>query len=213
MIRGAPELPSDNAVRPLAPAGIVGPAAFIIAWVAAGVLTAGYSGVDDAISRLAASGAPHRALMTAGFVCFGIALVVYALVLRRWLGGPAWMAAGMTGAATFGVALFPLGTSSAIDGVHNAMAAFGYLTLVAVPLLAARPLVEAGHHRAAVASLLAAGLAGASLGATLLGPAHGLFQRAGLTVVDIWLMASAVAIMGGPPRPPRFGPSGPQIGE
>jgi len=190
----------------LALAGVVGPAAFIIAWAVAGTLTAGYSGVDDAISRLAASGAPNRVLMTAGFVCFGIALLVHALVLRRRLAGPAWVAAGLTGAATLGVALFPLGTSSAVDGIHNAMAAFGYLTLVAVPVFAARPLAEAGHHRAAVASLLVAGVAGVSLGATLVGPAPGLFQRTGLTVVDIWLMAGAMAIVGGARRPPRPDP-------
>ncbi len=185
-----------------APAGIIGPAAFIAAWVVAGARTGGYSAVDQAISRLAASGAPTRTLMTLGFVCFGIAMPVYGLVLRRHLGGRSWMAATTSGVATLGVALFALGTSSAIDGLHNTMAALGYLALVATPLLAARPLADAGHRRAAAASLVAAGMAGVCLIATLVGPAHGLFQRVGLTIVDAWLMTSTLAIIAQTRRSP-----------
>lgn len=176
-------------------AGIVGPAAFIAAWVVAGTLTAGYSWTDDAISRLAAVGAPDRLLMTAGFVGFGVAVPLYAIALRRHLAGPAWVAAVTTGAATLGVALFPLGTSPTVDGAHNAMAASGYLALAAIPLLAARPLVEAHHRTAAIGSWVVAGLAGACLAASLVGPSHGLFQRAGLTLVDVWLMVSALVII------------------
>lgn len=175
--------------------GIVGPAAFITAWVVAGTLTAGYSWTDDAISRLAAVGAPARVLMTAGFVGFGIGVPVYAIALRRHLAGPAWIAAVTSGAATLGVALFPLGTSSAIDGAHNAMAASGYLALAAIPFLAAHPLLVGQHRAAGVSSLVVAGLAGACLAASLVGPNHGLYQRAGLTLVDVWLMASALAII------------------
>lgn len=175
-------------------AGILGPAAFIAAWTVAGALTAGYSSVDEAISRLAAVGAPNRPLMTAGFVGFGLGIGVYALALRRHLRGPAWAALAGSGAATLGVALFPLGKSSAVDVVHNLAAGLGYLSLAAVPLLAARPLCETGHGRAALVSVAAAGLAGACLAATLLGPLHGLLQRAGLTVLDAWLMASALAL-------------------
>ncbi len=194
--RGAgPERPSERGARLVPVAGIVGPAAFIVAWMVAGALTTGYSWIDDAISRLAAVGAPARVLMTAGFVCFGVGVPVYAIVLRRHLAGPAWIAAVTSGAATLGVALFPLGTSSTIDGAHNAMAAAGYLALVAIPLLAVRPLVVARQRAVAVGSLVVAALAGACLAASLVGPAHGLYQRAGLTVVDLWLMAGALAIL------------------
>jgi len=198
----------ERLARVSAPAGIVGPAAFIAAWAVAGARAAGYSAVDDAISRLAALGAPTRALMSAGFVCFGIALPVYALALRRHLGGRSWMAAAASGAATLGVALFALGMSPAIDHVHNALAGVGYLALVATPMLAVRPLVEVGHHRAAVASLVAAGAAGVCLVATLVGPAHGLYQRVGLTIVDAWLMASALVLIGRTRGLPRSGDPG-----
>ena len=70
--------------RVAALAGVVGPAAFIGAWsVGAAVTSREYSSIDDAISRLAAVGADTRALMTTGFVGFGVGLPVYAWALRR----------------------------------------------------------------------------------------------------------------------------------
>jgi len=185
---------SDRALRLLPLAGIVGPAGFIGAWATSGALTAGYSSVQEAISELARVGAPARAVMTGGFVCFGVAVPTYAVVLRRTLGGPAWVTAAISGVATLGIALFPLGRSSTTDGVHNALAALGYLSLVATPALTVRPLVEAGHCRAAALSVATAGVAAGCLATTLVGPAHGLFQRSGLTTVDLWLMAGALAV-------------------
>jgi len=173
-------------------AGVVGPAAFVVAWLVAGALTEGYSATDEAISRLAATGAPRRALMTAGFVCFGVAMVFYAGSLRRRFGDWVGIAAATSGGATLGVALFPLDTSTALDGAHNVLAALGYVALAATPVLAARPLAAGGRRRTAVASTVTGLLAGACLLATVAGPAHGLFQRAGLTIVDAWLMATAV---------------------
>jgi len=172
----------------------------------AGALTPGYSPVGQAISRLAATGAPWRGVMTAGFVCFGAAVGVYALELRRRLGGRAWMAAATTAAATLGVALFPLGVSDGLDGVHNGLAAAGYLSLAATPLLAAPALAGSGHRRAAVASVMIGVLAAACLAATVAGPAHGAFQRAGLGVVDVWLMASAVWFACEPAEPAESRP-------
>jgi len=184
--------------RSLALAGVAGPVGFIAGWLVAGALTAGYSSVDEAISRLAANGAPNRALMTAAFVCFGIAVPAYALVLRRRLPGPAWAAAAASGVATLGVALFPLGISAGVDSAHNALAGLGYAALVAVPLLAAGPLAEGSHRRAAAASLVVGVAAGLCLMASLLGPVHGLDQRVGLTLLDLWLIASALVIVGVP---------------
>jgi hypothetical protein len=59
-------------------------------------------------------------------------------------------------------------------------------------MLALRPLIETGHCRVAALSAGVAGVAAGCLAATLLGPAHGLFQRSGLTLVDLWLMAGAL---------------------
>ena len=64
---------------------MIGPAAFVTAWAANGAATKGYSPIDDAISRLAAVGTTTRPFMTAGFVCFGLAVPIYASALRRYL--------------------------------------------------------------------------------------------------------------------------------
>lgn len=183
--------------RSLAWGGIVGPAAFVSAWLAGGARKRGYSPVDDAISRLAAIGASTRPLMTAGFVTFGVAVPVYALALRAAVPGPAWKLAAGTGVTTLLIAAFPLGHSSTIDSVHATVAVVGYLTLAATPLLAARPLAAGGHRRGARASVMVGVASGLCLAATTVGPVHGLLQRVGITVGDSWLAASALWILAG----------------
>ena len=181
--------------RRLAAFGVAGPSAFVAAWAVGGLAATDYSAVDDAISRLAAVGAPTQTLMTAGFVTFGVAVPLYGLALRDAVPGPAWMSAVATGLATLGVAATPLDTSSRLDLLHGAFASTGYATLAAVPLLSAGPLRRAGAGRAATASLVAGVVSGVCLVATLAGPRHGLFQRLGLTAGDVWLACSAVWLL------------------
>ena len=138
--------------RALASGGVVGPFAFVSAWAIAGAV-GGFSPVDDAISDLAAVGASTRVAMTVGFVVFGLGLIAFGLALRSVLDGPAWVAAVVTGAATLGVAATPLGGWSG-DGVHAAFAGIGYLSLVAVPMLASFPMFRAGRVGWARASAL-----------------------------------------------------------
>jgi hypothetical protein len=133
--------------------------------------------------------------MTGGFVAFGIGVPLYGLALRDRLPGPAWASAVATGLATLGVAAFPLDRSSTLDLVHGAFASVGYATLAGVPLLAARPLRDEGATRAATASVAVGVFSAACLLATLAGRRHGLFQRAGLTAGDVWIVASAVRLM------------------
>ena len=175
--------------------GLVGPAGFVTAWAVGGAVARDYSPVDDAISRLAAVDAPTRALMTSGFVVFGVGVPLYGLALRDRLPGKAWASAVATGLATLGVAAFPLDRSATVDLVHGAFASVGYATLTGVPLLAARPLRGEGRTGAAAASLAVAAVSGACLLATLAGRRHGFFQRAGLTAGDAWLVASAVWLL------------------
>ena len=175
-------------LRLTAAGGIVGPAAFVTAWAVAGARTPGYSPVEDAISRLAAIGAPHRPLMTAGFVVFGVAVPAFGLALRDELDdGPAWIAAVATGLATLGVAATPLDDGGGDDTAHAVAATIGYVTLAATPLLAASHLE--GRRRTVARAV--GTVAAASLAATTVGPASGLFQRMGLTVVDAWLGMTA----------------------
>jgi len=192
------------AVKRAALGGLIGPAGFVGAWAAGGAIKRGYSPVNDAISRLAAIGASTRPLMSGGFVCFGLAVPVYGLALKQALPGRAWMTAVATGAATLGVAAFPLGVSSTGDVVHGCWATAGYVTLAATPLLAAKPLAAAGQRWAARASVATGVASGLCLAATVFGPAHGFWQRAGLTIGDVWLAASAAAMLsrgrGAPPK-------------
>lgn len=150
--------------------------------------------MNDAISRLAAVHAPTQALMTGGFVAFGIGVPLYGLALRRIVPGPAWAAAVTTGLATLGVAAAPLDVSSRVDLVHGAFASVGYASLAALPLLAAGPLEHAGQSGWARTSRVAGVASGIALLATLAGSRHGLFQRVGLTIGDAWIVASAAAI-------------------
>ncbi len=195
--------------RAAALAGVIGPAAFIGAWsIGAAVTNREYSSIDDAISRLAAVGADTRALMTAGFVAFGVALPVYSLALRRVVRGAAWLTAAATGVATLGVAALPLDRSATVDTWHGVFAGIGYVTLAATPLLAARPSRDQGHRVLGGLGVVAGAVAGVALVLTTTSLPTGLFQRLGLTAGDIWIATSALAIAAGqirvvPPRRPR----------
>lgn len=203
--RSQPLTPALASGAPSAWGGIVGPIAFVSAWLGCGASRRAYSPVDDAISQLAAVGASTRPLMTAGLVVYGLGVALYAIALRAALPGPAWGAALATGLAALGVAAFPLDASSLIDAFHGGSATVGYLTLAATPLLAARPLAASGHRRAAAASIVTGLAAGLCLAATLVGGAPGLAQRVGLTLGDAWLVASAAWMLSGG----RAGPTAP----
>src|SRR3954464_15980270 len=84
--------------RQLAWGGVVGPAAFVSAWIVSGALRHGYSPVEAVASRLAAVGTPRRLIMTAGFVAFGTGVPVSAAVLRDSVAGPAIYIVFATGA-------------------------------------------------------------------------------------------------------------------
>ena len=190
--------------RWLAAGGVIGPAAFVGAWVAgAAATTRPYSHVHDAISRLAAVGADTRPLMTGGFVGFGVAVPMYAAAFRRVVDGPAWGSAVATGVATLAVAALPLDRSSAVDTWHGIAASVGYVTLAATPLLAARPLAAQGRRGLALAGVAAGVVSAVALLLTTTSLPHGLFQRVGLTASDAWIVASAVAMLADRKTVPR----------
>lgn len=183
-----------NSRRLLAAGGIVGPAGFIAAWSILGATADYYDPAQDAISRLAAIGAPTRPGMTAGFVVFGVGVPLYAAALKKELHGHAWKAAAATGIATLGVAAFPLDASATVDLVHGVCATVGYATLAATPWLAAGPLANRGERTYGTISRIAAIASAAALAATALGSSHGLFQRLGLTIGDAWIVVNAIRV-------------------
>ena len=172
-----------------------GPAIFIADWALLGATKRGYSPVQDAISRLAEMGASTCVPMTGGFIIYGLGLTSYGLALRRQHPGAAGTCAMATGLATLGVAAFPLGTPSS-DAAHAVFAGLGYATLAAVPIAASRRLMAAGHPRLARVSMVTGLTTGALLlVSAIVSPAHGLTQRAGLTLGDTWALVSALAML------------------
>jgi hypothetical protein len=157
--------------------------AFVAAWAALGAGAAGYDPTRDAISRLAALGAPTRPGMTAGLVALGAGMALYGLAVRP---DPAWPLPVVNGAITLAVAVLPL--DGDYDTAHGVAAALGYLTLAAVP-------VAVGRRPLAIAIGLAAG---ACLLLTLALDRDGLFQRLGLTIAQAWVVVSALSRLGSP---------------
>jgi len=176
--------------------GVAGPVAFVAAWALLGARAEDYDPTRDAISDLAALGAPSRPVMTAGLLALGAGMAAYGVALRPHRSWPLPVLNGMTAVA---VAALPLG--GAYDDAHGVAAGLGYLTLAAVPVLGAgrlRPVWAA----VSVATGMVSGLC---LLASVLLPRDGLFQRLGLTVAHAWVVVSALGLLRGHSsnRPPR----------
>ena len=180
---------------------VVGPVTFVSAWAVGGLRMPDYSPVHDAISRLAAAGSPQRALMSSGFVVYGVAQLFGGLAVRSSIIGRAWPAVMVNGVATLAVAALALDVSDSADLAHGAAATVGYISLGLVPALAAGPLDRAGHRRAAVVSAVASVAIGVCLAMTVTADAKGAFQRAGLGIGDVWLVAAGLVLARR--RPPR----------
>jgi len=185
---------TTKSVRRAALGGVVGPVAFVGSWSVLGARTGGYSPLHDPISDLAGVHASTRVAMTAGFVVFSAGMGFYAWALRATLPGPGWITAAATGAATLGVAAFPLHHSSTVDAVHGVFAGIGYATLAATALLSGVQLARLGRHGWARSAAAAGTVSAVSLGLTLVGDFGGFFQRLGLTAGDAFIVASALAI-------------------
>ena len=163
---------------------IAGVASFVLAWTTLGAVRKGYDPVEDAISQLAELGAPHRELMTAGIIAFGVGSISFAPSLGRKAG----VALALAGVGSMGVAAYPCtegcpGPGELTDTGHFLAAGLHYVAFTATPLLASR----------SRPARLAAAVAAVALGmhAIGIGP-NGLLQRVGLTTLDAWLVAAAV---------------------
>lgn len=166
---------------------------FISAWVVSGVAQDGYSPMDDAVSRLAAVDAPARVVMTLGLAALAVGMLLFASTLRESVEGSAWMAATVTGIATIGVAATPLGWTAAVDELHAGLAVTGYVSLVAVPLLAAGRLRRPGFTQLSVVVGVIAGVC--LVGAALEVLVPGLLQRVGLTLVHVWVVGISASLL------------------
>jgi hypothetical membrane protein len=174
--------------------GVLGPAAFVGAWVVGSAVTDGYDPVRQAISELARAGAATQPLMTTGLVVFGALIPVWGFTLARVLDEPRLgVSVSVAGLATLGVALFPLTREQEQpqDVAHAVSAGIGYVAMAASPLIGAAALRRRGRRSAAVASAAVGIVSAAALVASLALDATGALQRLGLTVVDAWYVVLA----------------------
>lgn len=173
--------------------GVLAPTAFVAGWVVNGARTEGYDPLTDAISRLAAEGAPTRAAMTACLVAFGVLVPVWARTLARELDRPALVpVVTVAGLATLAVAALPLTQEGGQlqDAGHAAAALTGYVAMAATPLVAARGLPR-GLRRACVTT----GVVSAAALLVSVATGSGGAQRLGLTVVDAWHVVVATGVL------------------
>jgi hypothetical membrane protein len=178
--------------------GIVGPTAFVLAWLVGGLQSDGYEPLVEAISQLAREGAGTRPLMTAGLVAFGVLMPVWALALGRLLGRAVAVAVVVAGLGTLAVAALPLTREGGQpqDVAHAVAAGTGYVGMALTPLLAAVALRRLGHERAAATSTVVGVVSATALVGTLLvADRSGGLQRLGLTVVDAWHVVVAVWVL------------------
>lgn len=175
--------------RALLLGGAVGPAAFVGAWLAGGLLREGYRPTVDTISRLAEQGVDTQPLMTAGFVAFGVLVPLFATQLEpRALR----VSATTSGLATLAVACTPLSRDggTTLDTLHYVSALVGYAGQAASPWAGATQLSRPPLSRAVTV------VCAASLVASVVDQAHaGLWQRLGLTLVDVWFVVLAVRLL------------------
>lgn len=173
---------------------IVGPAAFISAWVAAGLATPGYSPARDHISDLAAIDAPARSVMNLGFAAFAVAVGAATMPARRIVGTPATVVLGLNVALTIGIMLAPLGRSADGNRAHAIVAGLGYLALAAAAPTAA-PTLFTRSRRLAMASIGVGVASVACLGLSFVRPESGFWQRAGITVTDAWMVGMGLLVV------------------
>lgn len=100
------------------------------------------------------------------------------------------MLVAATGVSTLAVAATPLDRSGFVDQLHSVAAGTGYVTLAAVPLAARAALTRRGFARHGAVGAALSVVSGVSLVVSLMIEQTGLLQRVGLTVVDLWLVAS-----------------------
>lgn len=186
-------------------AGIIGPAAFTLSWVAATVRQHGhgeYHVAREHISGLAAPDARHPRLMTAAFLILGAATNVFGAALREQLGGarsagPGPVLIQVAGLAAFAAGLLRrdrmlLGLPEGVarqswrnDG-HDIASGVVYGSLIAAPVaLAYRFRRDAEHQQLVTPALGTAGLTAAMLAlfaSRVVEPYNGLVQRVGVTV-------------------------------
>jgi hypothetical membrane protein len=190
---------------------VIGPIAFTIAWIVAGVLQNGYSPRRDYISDLAALDARHAWIMIAGFLLLGIGTIALALGLASTLegrlakigsilvalAGVSMIAAGLArndcrSRLAACAARIDAGDVSWHSATHELVSLVVFLALVAAPLVLARAFGGDVLWHGLHAYSIATGVLGLVLLVMfLIGVAPtwtGVVQRVFVTVLLLWIV-------------------------
>jgi hypothetical membrane protein len=98
----------------------------------------GFDPARETISALAATGTPHRVVMTAALLGTGLAHATTALALRP-AAAPGRVALALAGIATVLVALLPLPSREGASAAHTVAASTAFAALAVWPAMAATP--------------------------------------------------------------------------
>jgi hypothetical protein len=185
--------------------GIIGPAAFTVAWAVGTIRQPGYSVANEHISGLAAPDARTPRIMAGGFLILGAATTVFASDLHRRLEGPVRDAGigpvlmGLSGLAVVAAGLlrrdrvsnFPMpgdipAAQSIMNDGHDIASVISHVAGSSGLLaLAARLRHEPGLRRwtgpALVAALVGTGLSG-YFASEVTRPGNGLIQRTAVSI-------------------------------
>jgi uncharacterized protein DUF998 len=197
----------------LAACGIAAPLVYTAAAITAGLRDPHYSHLKNFVSELGAAGAPGAGVMNfAGFLPYGILIMLFALGIHRgmrpdaggWL-GPTVL--GLYGLAYVALAFAPcdpgcqaLAPPSLHHQVHLLLGDIIFLTIVVGPFALYPRMVNDPDWRAlATATLLLPASAwlilNVSLIGSILGVAGAIRQRVALLLIFTWIELAAIRLM------------------
>jgi hypothetical protein len=188
----------------LAACGVAAPVVFIAAVAVASVNHPGYTQLENFISELGATGAPAASIMNfAGFLPYGVLIVVFASALHRGIRADAGGWLGPSLLALYGLAYVALAVSPCDPGCRAAAPSWHHrmhfllsdlilLTAVLGPFtLYARMLKDPAWRSLAPATLVLPGTAWLIIEASGLGASGALRQRLWLALLFGWIVLTA----------------------
>lgn len=195
--------------RIAAVAPVVGVSQFVATWVTLAIVVEEHDPLHDAISELAALGAPHRPVMTGSLILFGLLVAPLGPLLWRALapfGMPAAVLVGTNAVGTVAVGLVPCSpgcpgsAASVLDLGHLIAAIVSYAGLAGAPLATSWALRRADARPGLATTSLALGsVTAVGLLVLLSGVAGewgGAVQRASTTTGDLWYVIAAWSVLG-----------------
>lgn len=195
-------------IRVLADVGFAGPLLFAVGVIVAGAATPGYSHLSEPISQLAEPARPYWLIQVAGFVVFGISMIVIAFALWQSLsaGSGAKLGVALVGFAGFNMVLTGLFRTDPISQeipsvsgqIHETTAGLVFLSLIAGFLVLGRAMRRSRSWHGLASFSITAGLAalifligfGISFEAQ---PEYvGVWQRLLATTIILWFVVISV---------------------